>query len=52
MTLVRAQHGILNDALVEEWRERLPGTEIITVPGPHNLHEADPELLASIVRDL
>ncbi|WP_024356346.1 alpha/beta fold hydrolase [Leucobacter chironomi] len=52
VTLVRAQHGILNNALVEEWRERLPGTEIITVPGPHNLHEADPELLASIVRDL
>lgn len=52
VTLVRAQRGILNDALAAEWQEHLPGAAIITVPGPHNLHEAAPEMLASTVRDL
>ncbi|EYT53234.1 hydrolase [Leucobacter sp. UCD-THU] len=51
-TLVRAQHGILSDDLVGEWRDRLPNNEILTVPGPHNLHEAEPVLLASIMRGL
>lgn len=52
ITLVRAERGILNEDLVDEWRDRLPATEIITLSGPHNLHEAEPVLLASAVRGI
>ncbi|WP_449283556.1 alpha/beta fold hydrolase [Leucobacter sp.] len=52
VSLIRAESGILGDALVEEWRDRLPGSEVVTVAGPHNLHEAVPGELARVVRAL
>ncbi|QBE47796.1 alpha/beta fold hydrolase [Leucobacter triazinivorans] len=50
VSLIRADSGMLNDALVEEWRRRLPRAEVITLAGPHNLHEAAPTALAEAVR--
>jgi pimeloyl-ACP methyl ester carboxylesterase len=52
VSLIRAESGILGDALVEEWRDRLPGSDVVTVAGPHNLHEAVPVELARVVRRL
>ena len=50
VSLIRAESGILGDAQVDEWRDRLPGSEVVTVAGPHNLHEAAPAELARAVR--
>lgn len=47
---VAAEQGMVDRALQEEWSERLPGSRITTVPGPHNLHEAAPLALAELVR--
>ena len=52
ITLIRASSGMVSETLAAEWHEKLPGTEIITVEGPHNLHEAAPIELARILRDL
>lgn len=52
IALIRAASGIVDRRLTDEWRERLPGSEVLTLPGPHNLHEAAPEALARAVRDL
>ena len=30
----------------------LPGSEVVTVPGPHNVHEASPAELAAAILEL
>lgn len=50
--LVRARRGLVDDGLAEEWRERLPQSEVVTLDGPHNLHEAVPVDLAAAVAEL
>ena len=50
VSLVRASEGIVDDALEAEWRERLPGSRVSVVAGPHNLHEASPVELAEVLR--
>ncbi|GAB2551479.1 alpha/beta fold hydrolase [Leucobacter ruminantium] len=52
VSLVRATRGMLTEAHVAEWRQRLPHSEIVEVAGPHNLHEAAPVELAGAVRGL
>lgn len=52
LSLIRAQDGILDDELVAEWRDRLPGSRAISIAGPHNLHEAAPAELARALREL
>lgn len=52
ITLIRASSGMVSESLAAEWQEQLPGSEVITVEGPHNLHEAAPVELARILRDL
>lgn len=47
--LIAADGGMLDAALVAEWRERLPGSPVVTIAGPHNLHEAAPAALAEAV---
>lgn len=49
-TLVRASAGLVDDAAASAWRRRLPASEIVTLAGPHNLHEAAPRELAAAVR--
>ncbi|MBK0420966.1 alpha/beta fold hydrolase [Leucobacter sp. CSA2] len=49
--LVRADQGMVDDSLETEWRERLPRAAVVTVAGPHNLHEACPGELAAALRD-
>lgn len=51
ITLIRAGEGMLTDDHVAEWRSQLPSSSVVTVPGPHNLHEAAPIELASAIRD-
>ncbi len=50
-SLVRASDGLVDAGLVAEWRERLPGSSVSTVDGPHNLHEASPAALAEALRE-
>lgn len=52
VTLIRARTGMVSDALADEWRVQLPGSPVITLDGPHNLHEAAPRALADTLRDL
>ena len=52
VSLVRATRGMLVEAHVVEWRERLPRSKVVEVAGPHNLHEAAPVELAAAVRGL
>lgn len=50
ITLIAASDGLVNPALRDEWAERLPGSEVITITGPHNLHEAAPVELAAALQ--
>ncbi len=52
ITLIRAESGMVSEPLAAEWREHLPGSSVITLAGPHNLHEAAPRELAAVLRDL
>ncbi|MGW9020106.1 alpha/beta fold hydrolase [Leucobacter chromiiresistens] len=47
--LIAADAGMLDAELVGEWRERLPGSPVVTIAGPHNLHEAAPAALADAI---
>ena len=49
VSLVRGSDGLIGPELVAEWRTRLPGSEFVTVAGPHNVHEASPGELASAI---
>ena len=49
VTLIRASHGMVDDALEREWRERLPVSTVEILDGPHNLHEAAPLALAAAI---
>lgn len=50
ITLVRAESGMVSDALEDEWRRELPPSNVVSVAGPHNLHEAAPRELADAIR--
>lgn len=52
VTLVRAASGMVSDELEAEWRKLLPGSTVVTIDGPHNLHEAAPSELATAIRAL
>lgn len=52
VSLVRAESGMVSEELATEWRERLPASRLVSLPGPHNLHEACPIELGATVRDL
>lgn len=49
VSLVRGSDGLIGPELVIEWRTRMPGSEVVTVAGPHNVHEASPAELAAAV---
>lgn len=49
VTLVAASDGMVTAEHIDEWRARLPGTEVVTLTGPHNLHEAAPRELAEVL---
>ena len=51
ITLIRAESGMVSEPLAAEWREHLPGSTVITLAGPHNLHEAAPRELAAVLRE-
>lgn len=50
VTQIRADTGMVGDEETQEWHERLPRSEVVTLVGPHNLHEAAPVELAEILR--
>ncbi|QIK62295.1 alpha/beta hydrolase [Leucobacter viscericola] len=50
VTLVQASAGVVSEELAAEWQDQLPDSSIITIDGPHNLHEATPRELADVVR--
>lgn len=52
ITLIRATSGMVSESLAVQWKEHLPESEVITIEGPHNLHEAAPTELARILREL
>ena len=52
VTLLRAESGLVDDRLAAEWHAQLPGSAVVDLPGPHNLHEAAPVELAAAVRPL
>ena len=52
VSLVRAESGMVTEQLAAEWRERLPASRVVSIAGPHNLHEAQPVELAAAVADL
>lgn len=47
--LIRATHGIVSDALSEEWAAELPHAPIVTIEGGHNLQEHAPSDLARAI---
>lgn len=49
VSLVRGSDGLIGPELVAEWRTRLPRSEVVTVAGPHNVHEASPTELAAAI---
>lgn len=49
---IRASGGVVSDDLAAEWSERLPGSSLKTLDGPHNLHEAAPAGLAALVAEI
>lgn len=49
VSLIRGSDGLIGQDLVAEWRARLPGSEVLTVAGPHNVHEASPAELAAAI---
>lgn len=52
VTLVRASAGMVSDTLAAEWADQLPGSTVVGLEGPHNLHEAAPIELAAVLRPL
>lgn len=46
LILVQASNGLVGAELAEEWAEMLPGAEVISLPGLHNLQESSPAELA------
>lgn len=50
VSLVRAESGMVGAELAAEWRDRFPRSEVVSVAGPHNLHEAAPVELAEAIR--
>ncbi len=52
VSLVRGSEGLVDAAQVAKWRALMPDSEVRTVPGPHNLHEASPAALADALRRL
>lgn len=52
VSLVRAESGMVSEELAAEWRERLPQSRVLSLAGPHNLHEACPAELAAALRSL
>lgn len=49
LRLVAADQGFVSAAEIAQWRNRLPGSEVVTLTGPHNLHEAVPQQLARVL---
>lgn len=49
LTLVAASAGFVDGAQLDEWRDRLPRSTVDVVEGPHNLHEAAPRELATVL---
>lgn len=52
IALIRADTGMVDAELADEWRRRLPGSAVRTIAGPHNLHEAAPRELAAALAEL
>ena len=52
VALISADAGILTAELLEEWRGRMPESEVVTLAGPHNLHEAAPRRLAHAIDEI
>lgn len=52
VTLIRARSGMVTAELSTEWSARLPSRRVVSLDGPHNLHEACPAELATAVRGL
>lgn len=52
IALIAASTGMLTTDHVDQWRQVLPHSAVITLSGPHNLHEAAPRELADAVRSL
>lgn len=46
VALIRGSEGLVDDSQITEWRKRMPTAEVLTIQGPHNLHEASPAELA------
>lgn len=52
VSLVRAERGMVSEELAAEWHARLPQHRVVSLAGPHNLHEACPVELAAALRDV
>lgn len=52
ISLIRGSAGLVDERQQAAWREHLPESAILTIPGPHNLHEAVPGDLAASLRGL
>lgn len=52
VSLIRAESGMVTEALAMEWQRRLPASQVRSLAGPHNLHEACPTELAATISEL
>lgn len=52
LSLIRGSEGLVDDSQQAEWRTRMPKAEVITIAGPHNLHETSPAELAKSLNRL
>ena len=52
VSLIRGSEGIVGQNLTTEWLDHLPGSQVLTIPGPHNVHEASPTAFAAAILKL
>lgn len=48
-TLVYGTHGLIDDDLLAQFRQRMPDAQVIALDAGHNIHEEQPERLAEII---
>lgn len=49
-TLIRATDGLVLEHDLRQWREQFPSSNLVEIPGPHNLHESAPKQLAAEIQ--
>lgn len=52
ITLVRGDSGMISEALAEEWRVNVSGSQVLTLRGGHNVQEHNPQELSRLIANI